>query len=218
MCEIGPGSRVLDLAAGTGKLTRELLACGAHVVAVEPVVGMRDQLAATVPGIAVLDGTAERLPLGDGSIDAVTVGQAFHWFDGSAALREIHRVLGPRCAVGLIWNVMDRGVPWVGRLQEVIHRHRGPNPWYAGHMWRDAFTRDIGFTPLGHRQFTSSQIVDIAGLIDRVASISFIATLPDVARAGVMTEIRQIVAEDLPAQDRFAIPYVTDVFWSHRQG
>jgi SAM-dependent methyltransferase len=217
-CGIAPGRVVLDVAAGTGKLTRELVARGAHVIAVEPVAGMREQLAATVPGIQIIDGTAERLPVDDASVDIVTVGQAFHWFDGPAALKEIHRVLMPGGAIGLVWNVMDRNVPWVGRVQEVIHRHRGPNPWYSGHAWRAAFTPECGFGELQHRVFVNTQSVDIGSLVDRVASISFIATLPDGARSVLMDEVRQIVAEELPGQARFAIPYVTDIFWSHRVG
>jgi SAM-dependent methyltransferase len=217
-CGIEPRRAVLDLAAGTGKLTRELVARGAHVIAVEPVAGMREQLAATVPGIQLIDGTAERVPLDDAAVDVVTVGQAFHWFDGPAALKEIHRVLVPGGAIGLVWNVMDRNVPWVGRLQQLIHRHRGPNPWYAGHAWRAAFTPNCGFAELEHRVFINAQSVDIAGLLDRVASISFIATLPGRERSGLMDEVRQIVAEELPGQARFAIPYVTDIFWSHRVG
>jgi SAM-dependent methyltransferase len=215
-CGIEPGRAVLDLAAGTGKLTREFVACGAHVTAVEPVAGMREQLAATVPGIQIIDGTAERVPVDDASVDVVTVGQAFHWFDGPVALKEIHRVLVPGGAIGLVWNVMDRSVPWVGRVHELIHRHRGPNPWYSGHAWRATFTPDCGFGALQHRVFVNTQPVDIANLVDRVASISFIATLPDGERSVLMDDLRQIVAEELPGQARFAIPYVTDIFWSHR--
>ncbi len=217
-CEIGLGRRVLDLAAGTGKLTRHLVAQGADVIAVEPVAGMREQLASTMPGVSVVHGTAELLPVDDATIDVVTVGQAFHWFDGPAALREIHRALVPGGAIGLVWNVMDRRVRWVERLQELIHRHRGPNPWYAGHVWRAAFSPGAGFTTLEHRAFANAQTVDIDGLIDRVASVSFIATLPDEVCLEVTAEIRQIVAEELSDQVQFAIPYVTDVFWSHRGG
>ncbi len=217
-CGITPGRTVLDLAAGTGKLTRELVACGAHVMAVEPVAGMREQLAAGVPGIQIVEGTAERIGLDDASVDVVMVGQAFHWFDGPAALQEIHRVLVPGGAIGLVWNVMDRRVGWVDRVQDLVHRHRGPNPWYAGHAWRAAFTAQCGFAELQHRVVTNAQPVDVAGLIDRVASISFVATLPDEERSVLMDEVRHIVAEELPGQARFAIPYVTDIFWSHRMG
>lgn len=96
--------------------------------------------------------------------------------------------------------------------------HRGASPWYSSHAWRVAFTADCGFGPLEHRACTNAQHVDVEGLVDRVASISFIATLPDTARSEVLGEVRQIAAEELPGQSHFAIPYVTDVFWSHRTG
>ncbi len=215
-CGVVPATRVLDLAAGTGKLTRDLLATGADVLAVEPVAGMRARLAAVLPDAQILEATAERLTVRDGSVDVVTVGQAFHWFDGPSAVREIHRVLVPGGALGLIWNVMDRRVPWVERLQELVHRHRGPSPWYSGHAWRVAFTPDCGFGALQHRAYANTQHVDVVGLVDRVASISFIATLPDAVRTAVADEVRRIAAEELPGQRRFVLPYVTDVFWTRR--
>jgi len=108
---ITPGQRVLDLAAGTGKLTRSLLGLGAELVAVEPVAGMREQLRRAVPGVDVRDGTAEQIPLDDASVDAVLVAQAFHWFDVPAAAAEIHRVLVPGGGLAVIRNEWDRTVP-----------------------------------------------------------------------------------------------------------
>jgi len=117
---IGAGSRVVDLAAGTGKLTRLLVPTGADLVAVEPVAAMREQLAAVVPGVPALDGTAESIPLAPASVDAVTVAQAFHWFDADAALAEIARVLRPGGALGLVWNERDVREPWVAELSKLI--------------------------------------------------------------------------------------------------
>lgn len=210
---------MLDLAAGTGKLTRELAARGAGVIAVEPADGMRDQLAAGLPGIRVLPGTAERIPLDDAAVDAATVAQAFHWFDGPAAVREIHRVLAPDGVLGLMWNVMDRTVPWVRELQLAIHRRRGEHPWYTGHAWRRVFDGAPEFSPLEHRAFRNAQTVDRDGLLDRVASISFIATLPAAERDAVFADARTILADyDVPGPDgRFGIPYVTDVFSCRRR-
>jgi len=92
---IEPGRTVVDLAAGTGKLTRMLVPSGARLLAVEPVEGMRRQFVHLVPGVPVVAGVAESLPLRAGSVDAVAVAQAFHWFDAGAALRDLHRVLRP---------------------------------------------------------------------------------------------------------------------------
>ena len=105
--EIGAGRRVVDLAAGTGKLTRALAPYHASIVAVEPVAGMREQLVGAVPGIEVLDGTAERIPLQDASIDTVLVAQAFHWFDAPRAAVEIHRIPAP-------WRRARRDLELVG--------------------------------------------------------------------------------------------------------
>ncbi len=110
---LGPGRRVCDLAAGTGKLTRLLADAGAHVIAVEPVPGMREELKAAVPGADVRDGVAEDIPLEDGSVDLVTVAQAFHWFRFDEAVAEIRRVLVPGGSVAILFNERDERTPWV---------------------------------------------------------------------------------------------------------
>lgn len=120
-----PGRTVVDLAAGTGKLTRLLVASGARVIAVEPVAGMRNALARAVPAVEILDGTAEAMPLPDGSADAITVAQAFHWFSTADALSEIHRVLAPGGALALVWNRRDLDDPLAVALDEMVGRHRG---------------------------------------------------------------------------------------------
>ncbi len=131
----GPGKRVLDLAAGTGKLTRALTGFGAQVVAVEPVAGMREKLVASLPEVTTLEGTAERIPLDDGTLDGVVVAQAFHWFDAAAAATEIHRVLVPDGALAVIWNSWDESVPWVARTQEIVHRHVKGAPQQRTSSW-----------------------------------------------------------------------------------
>ena len=119
---LGPGRTVVDLAAGTGKLTRPLLATGAQVVAVEPVAEMRAALPA---GARAVDGTAEAMPLSAGSADAVAVAQAFHWFDGDAALAEIHRVLRPGCSLALVWNRRRMDDPLNQAIEDLLAPYRG---------------------------------------------------------------------------------------------
>jgi len=114
--DAAPGNDVLDLAAGTGKLTRTIIAAGGNVTAVEPLDGMRAQLQAAYPDVPVHAGTAEQIPLDDESVDAVLVGQAFHWFDAGAALDEIARVLRPGGVLGLLWNIRDDSIGWVAEL------------------------------------------------------------------------------------------------------
>ncbi len=111
-----PGAaRVLDVGAGTGKLTRQLAQRGLDVLAVEPLAGMRDQLARAVPGVPVYPGTAEDIPLPDGSVDAVLAAQAWHWVDPVRAVPEVARVLVPGGQLGLAWNVRDERVDWVAQ-------------------------------------------------------------------------------------------------------
>ena len=137
------GATVLDLAAGTGKLTRPLLAAGFEVIAVEPVAEMRSALPAEA---TVLDGLAERIPLPAASVDAVTVAQAFHWFAGDAALAEIHRVLRPGAALGLIWNRRRMSDPLNQEIEELIrpHRRRRPPTAAATGSWPSSARRCSG--------------------------------------------------------------------------
>jgi hypothetical protein len=107
----------------------------------------------------------------------------------------------------------------VERLQERIHRHRGANPWYTSHGWRRAFEATAEFSPLEHRAFRNVQTVDRSGVIDRIASVSFIATLPTAEREAVFADAQDILAaHGVPGPDgRFEIPYVTEVFWCSRR-
>ena len=214
-----PGARVLDLAAGTGKLTRSLVETGAEVVAVEPVDEMRAALAAALPQVEALVGTAEAIPLGDGTVNGVTVGQAFHWFDGDAALAEIHRVLVPEGRLGLIWNVRDESVPWVARLTEIMEAYRGDAPGYRTERWRAAFERTELFAPLEHAVYRLEHQVDAEAVVARVASVSFIAALSDKERESVCARVRALVEADETTRDRarFSFPYRTDVFWCARR-
>jgi ubiquinone/menaquinone biosynthesis C-methylase UbiE len=134
--DLRPGRTVLDLAAGTGKLTRLLVPSSANVIAVEPVREMRLELERQVRGVVVLADTAERMPLIDSYVDGVTVGQAFHWFKADEALREIHRVLRPGGGVALIWNAGDERNPVHRALAEIIEPLSGDTPRRKQRDWR----------------------------------------------------------------------------------
>lgn len=213
---IGPGRDVLDLAAGTGKLTRLLIPSGARLVAVEPVAGMRQVLAEVLPDLRVLDGTAEALPLGDASVDAVVVGQAFHWFDGHRALAEIARVLRPGGGLGLIWNVRGESVGWAAELSVLLDRHAGDAPRYRNMAWRTAFDATGEFAPLRKRRFRYEPAGTVEAMRDRIASISFIACLPGPEREVFLDEVTAVLAANADPDGRIAVPYRTHVFWTER--
>jgi SAM-dependent methyltransferase len=207
---LSPELVVLDLAAGTGKLTRALAASGATVIAVEPVAEMR----AALPGsVEALDGTAESIPLGDASIDLVTVAQAFHWFDGDAALAEIHRVLRPGGRLALVWNRRVENDPVNVAVDAIVDPHRTGVPTHRCDEWRAAFERSNRFSSLEEHVFDNKQVLDSDGLADRVGSISFIASLPGEERAQVLTVVRA-----LAAAGPVTVPYRTELMLWQRAG
>lgn len=207
-------STVVDLGAGTGKMTRLLTAAAARVVAVEPVSGMLDQLRAIVPEAEAIEAPAEAIPLPDGWADAVVVAQAFHWFDAPMALAEIGRILKPGGALALVWNVRDGSVPWVARLSEVIHWHRHDVSAYEDRIdWAAVVADDGHFTPLSKAQVHHEQEHDVQTLLDRVSSVSYISAMPDGERAAVLNQVRDLV-DGFP--ETFPMPYRTDIYWCHR--
>ncbi|HEY7004408.1 MAG TPA: methyltransferase domain-containing protein [Gaiellaceae bacterium] len=216
---IAPGTRVLDLAAGTGKLTRRLAPTGAEIVVVEPVEAMRAALSASLADIEAFSGTAEAIPLPAGSVDAVTVGQAFHWFDGDAALAEIHRVLRRGGRLGLIWNVKDESVDWIEKLGGIMESYRGDAPRVASGAWKGAFERTSLFTPLERARYSFVHEADFAAVVARVTSVSFIAALPPAEFAHVVDQVRELLATHPQTRGRttFEIPYRTGVYWCERR-
>lgn len=214
--QIGPGTRVLDLAAGTGKLTRQLVDTGAAIVAVEPIAEMRAKLVAAVPSAEALEGTAEQIPLPNHSVDAVVVGQAFHWFDGIRALSEIRRVLRPSGGLGLIWQSRDATRPWVQRLNEIIDGAAEGQPRFRDDAWRSAFDLTALFDPLESASFAHVQRGVAETMVDRVASISYVAAMPDDRRAVVLDAVRNLLASDPETAGGAVIelPYRADVFWT----
>jgi len=219
MLGLKPGRVVLDLAAGTGKLTALLAENGAEVVAVEPVAEMRVALERAVPGVSALAGTAESIPLRDASTDAVAVGQGFHWFRGDEALAESHRVLRPDGRLGLVWNAREESVPWVAGLTEIMEPFRGDTPAYRTGAWREAFERSSLFTPLEHAAVRQVHLLDHEAVVDRVASVSFVAALPEEERAVVLARVRDLLASDPETRGRteLELPYRTDVYWCSRR-
>jgi SAM-dependent methyltransferase len=214
---LDPCSTIADLGAGTGKLTAQLVDAGLRPLAVEPVDAMREALGAPWTGGGGGDAPTTPMPLEDRGLDAVVCGQAFHWFDGAAALREIQRVLRPGGGLGLIWNRRDEEVPWVRRLTELMEPHRGDAPRYGSGAWRRAFDATALFTPLEGDSFRLVQELAPEGVRDRVASVSFVAALPEPQREALLRDIDEVVA-GVPASEAgtVSLPYVTDV-WACRR-
>jgi SAM-dependent methyltransferase len=203
------GVTVVDLAAGTGKLGRAIAATGARVIAVEPVKAMRRAIGL---GLEAVEGTAEAIPLPDGSVDLVTVGQAFHWFDGDAALAEIHRVLRPGGSLALFWNVRRLEDPIQAAIEKLIQPHCENIPRHRTGAWREAFARTRLFGPLEKTSFPHEQLLDADGLALRVGSISAIAALREAERSQLLGTIRS-----LAGKDRVRLRYVCEVQVAERR-
>lgn len=217
--ELRPGRQVLDLAAGTGKLTRSLLPTGVDMVAVEPSAGMRATFERLTPRVKILDGTAEAIPLPSASVDAVVVGQAFHWFRADEALKEIGRVLRPAGGLGLVWNRRDEAVPWVAQLTRILDARDPGVPRTREEEWKGAFDRNEDFAPMTHHRVVHRQRLTRAAMEDRVASVSFIAALGRSEQAKVTAEVDRLLDSDPATAGRaeIVLPYVTDVYVTHRK-
>jgi SAM-dependent methyltransferase len=213
---VRPDRRILDLAAGTGKLTQELLARGAEVVAVEPMAGMRDQLRRSVPSerLEILDGTAEALPLPDASVDGATVAQAFHWFDGPTALAELQRVLRPASWLAIVFNRRDLTTPVQAAIDDLLVPYRGDTPSWATRGWDDALTATDRFAHHELATFPWVQHLSLEGLVARVSSISFVSKLDAAVRDRVLAAVRDLHARSRPSDgEATTVPlhYVTEV-------
>jgi SAM-dependent methyltransferase len=201
---LGPGRTVVDLGAGTGKLTRLLLPTGARVVAVEPIPEMR----AHINGAEVLDGTAEAIPLPDASADVVTVAQAFHWFDHERALPEIHRVLRSNGSLVIVWNMRDLDDPVQRGVEDLLGPMRREVPGQILGAWREPLARSTLFGPATLGAFTYEQQFTTDDLCDRVASTSFVAALPPVDREELLVRVRALTHG---ITEPFPFPYKTEV-------
>jgi len=210
-----PGRAALELGAGTGKFTRLLIETGAAVTAVEPVGAMLDELRRALPAVFASQGTAQRMPAADASADAVICAQAFDWFASAESLAEIRRVLKPGGKLGLIWNVRDQSVGWVAELTRIMAPYEGDAPRYDHGEWRRIFPAQ-GFGELHERTFVHSHIGPAEQVIvERVASVSFIAALPEETREKVLEDARTLIAStpELAGRDPVAMPYITNAYW-----
>ena len=194
---------VLDLGAGTGKLTTRLAERGLAVTAVDPIAEMLDVLRDALPETPALLGTAEHIPLPDDSVDAVLVAQAWHWFDPAQAVPEVARVLRPGGRLGLLWNVRDERLGWVKDFGAIV----GPE-----HDWNNA-TVDLPapFTDVATHRVEWTSYITRDALIDYVASRSYCITSPAEVRTRTLEQVRDLLATHpaLANSDAIALPYIT---------
>jgi len=188
------GDRVLDLAAGTGKLTRGLHGAGLDVVAVEPQAAPRERLAETIGAERVLEGYAEDIPLPDSSVDAVTVADAFHWFDAERALAEIGRVLRPGGGLAVLSAHPDwSSSSWSHEVGSLINELRPEHPYFDGPPWHAAVSAEGGWTDPREIRVTAPQPADPDRIVDYISSMSFVAALSDERRRDALQRVRGLI-------------------------
>jgi SAM-dependent methyltransferase len=209
---LAPGCRVCDLAAGTGKLTRLLAGAGADVIAIEPVPGMREELHAAVPGADVRDGVAEDIPLDDGSVDLVTIAQAFHWFRYEEAVAEIHRVLVPGGSVAILFNERDERVPWVKTWNDEIDWHSRRIAHYQDTDWTSVLGEG-GFADAAYHRVEWQQPMTRDLVASRVRSVSYVAELDEAGQQEFVDRVLPLVAD---FEEPFDLPYITHVWTASR--
>ncbi|MEU4334433.1 class I SAM-dependent methyltransferase [Micromonospora lupini] len=223
--EFAPGSRVLDLGAGTGKLTATLVALGVDVVAVEPDPAMLAELRRAMPTVHALPGGAEAIPLPDASVDAVLAGNALHWFDMAAAGPEIARVLSPGGVLAGLWNTMDDRIDWVADLERVSGSAAiGPRDTVTS--WRaatvDMLVPSTGavarFGSAEQAEFPHGQRRTADSLIATLATRAGMLVMPEPDREATLARIRDFLgSRPETAEGEFNLPMLTGVLRARRR-
>eukprot|EP01116_Phalansterium_solitarium_P022338 TRINITY_DN7335_c0_g1_i1.p1 TRINITY_DN7335_c0_g1~~TRINITY_DN7335_c0_g1_i1.p1 ORF type:complete len:264 (-),score=99.72 TRINITY_DN7335_c0_g1_i1:8-799(-) len=222
-----PAASVVELGVGTGKFTRLLTPYKLNVIAVEPAAGMRTKFAQLFPDITLVDGTGESIPVESGTVDAILIAQAFHWFASEASLREFHRVLKPNGALGLIWNLEDRNAaPWVAKLRDLYEVHEAGSPQYRLMLWKHAFDTQFArdsFAPLSDEHLAHSIACTKSMVWQRVLSKSYIANLDPASAEALRQQIYAMLERDVPqfapdaaTEATVDYPYTTDIYWTFK--
>ncbi|MDX6227340.1 MAG: hypothetical protein QOI76_730 [Frankiales bacterium] len=212
-------SDVLDLGAGTGKLTELLVAAGHRVTAADPSTGMLEQLQRRLPGVATVLGAAENVPLPDGSFDVITVAQAWHWVDEAVAPLECARLLRPGGRLALVWNERDESVDWVRAVWQPLNRGSGTGMALLSDGWQRAVNAQAPFGPMQEQVFGYEQTLNRDGVLRLVGSRSSVAVLDPPARAALLAEVTAVLDAhpDTRGRDVLVLPYETRCYrWTRR--
>lgn len=205
-------SKVIDLAAGTGKFTQYLKQITPHIVAVEPVVEMQLQLKAAYPDVTTLTAYSDQIPLESGEYDAVLAAQAFHWFANHETLAEIHRLLKARGHFGLIWNQRDTRVPWVKAIADILLPLESDTPRFHSGQWKVAFKNQAWFKLSSEQHFSHTHHGTVEQVVSkRLLSTSFIAMMPEAQQQQLKQQFEHIIFEHLGKRpdDEIDFPYIT---------
>lgn len=206
---VGDAATVLDLGAGTGKLTEALVALDREVIAVDPVEEMLEELEVRVPGVPRILGVAEEIPIADESVDAVVAGQAWHWFQAERAIPEIARVLRPGGTLGLVWNSRDSRSGWLREAGELMHEENDASTTFASSV-------HVGppFGPIEEHRVEWVRRMTRATFLDLVRSRShFLTSSPADQRETIAAiETLLLTHPDVAGAAELAVPYVTHCF------
>jgi SAM-dependent methyltransferase len=214
LSELNKPSRVVEIGAGTGKFTAQLVERGVAVLAVEPVAAMRKRLSTLGPLVTPLDARAEDLPLQAQSEDCLVASQSLHWADIPAALTEFDRVLHSAGAVALIWNFRDLSVEWQRDLDTLLTELRGDAPHSRDGRWQRA-VETTAFETIASETWKWSAETDEAGVLDRVRSVSYVAAMPEDEQRRVDERVTDILREHGPnasSEGSIEFPYVTEAY------